>query len=102
MSDGCQNYDKGQMPPRRTEALASGSSSATGSVFDMRRCPKCGGTTGFTYKLTIQGEQFQPWDRGNGEAHFEGGKTIHGAKRCADCGKTIRPNNQAHTRRDQL
>lgn len=30
MSDGCQNYDKGQMPPRRTEALASGSSSATG------------------------------------------------------------------------
>lgn len=30
MSDGCQNYDKGQMPPRRTEAIASGSSSATG------------------------------------------------------------------------
>lgn len=32
MSDGCQNYDKGQMPPRRTDARASGSSSATGSV----------------------------------------------------------------------
>lgn len=32
MSDGCQNYDKGQIPPRRTEARASGSSSATCSL----------------------------------------------------------------------
>lgn len=60
----------------------------------MERCPLCGGQSGFSYRLTIKGEQFQPWKNGEGASHFESipHATRHGVYRCDDCGKVIKSN----------
>ena len=58
----------------------------------MTECPHCGGKSGYQYRVTIEGIQWNEW---NGEAvNFEnstrnssGGH--HGIKRCIDCGKKV-------------
>lgn len=78
------------------EPREEGSDAAACSIFDMECCPKCGGTTGFNYILTIRGSQFQPWKHSELEPSFEdlGHNSKHGAYRCDDCGKIIKSNDK--------
>lgn len=87
--------------PTRTYANASDaprisdSSPAAGSVFDLECCPYCKGTTGFRYRMYLVGTQYQGWlGQGDQNLDFVGdlNLTKHGAYRCEDCGRIIRPN----------
>lgn len=64
------------------------------SVFDLECCPECSGKSGFTYIMTMRGTQFQPWKGGKLDAYFEASRTYHGAYRCDECGKIIKPNKK--------
>lgn len=76
-------------------SIYSPSDAETGSIFDLECCPRCGGKSGFTYKLTIRGVQFQPWKNSGEQASFESFQmpSSHGAYRCDDCGKIIKSNS---------
>lgn len=67
-------------------------SAAACSIFDLECCPICGGKSGFSYRITMRGRQFQPWKGSDGDAFFEDTDTKHGAYRCDDCGKIIKSN----------
>lgn len=67
------------------------------SIFELEACPKCGGKTGFSYRLTIRGTQFMPWRGSDGGAHFNDDDSKHGAYRCEDCNKIVRASHPPKT-----
>lgn len=54
-------------------------------------CPRCGGTTGFSYNVTFTVKQHRNWD-GVGNNDYVGNEWGHKytMDRCDDCGKVIR------------
>lgn len=58
----------------------------------MEKCPKCGGTTGFTYFLLLKTSRFGDWGQDDDfETDVERVYDVATVK-CADCGKRIKWN----------
>ncbi len=64
------------------------------TIHELDCCPRCGGKSGFSYKLTIRGTQTQMWKGSDREGYFEHDHTTgHGAYRCDDCSQIIKPKH---------
>lgn len=65
------------------------------TIFDLECCPHCESKSGFTYLLTTTGIQFYPWKNSDAEPAYTDSKSYgkHGAYRCDECGKIIKPKH---------
>jgi DNA-directed RNA polymerase subunit RPC12/RpoP len=58
-------------------------------IFPAHRCPECGGTAGYSYKMTAKLIQFCHWD-GTPKSFAQTGVTEGKVVECENCGSAFR------------